>query len=207
MDKILIAVPTTDYIHARFVQCLLALTGHLTHEGIRHEVALEAGTLVYLARNRLANKAIRDGFTHILWIDSDMVFTEDILETLLFCGKDMVCGVFQSRRPPFYSCIFKDIRLESLERFREYPEEPFKVAGCGFGCVLMKTDVVQRVIDRYGKPFTPTEDYGEDLAFCRRAAATGTEIWCDPTARVGHIAHIPVYPEDHEEAMKARGRE
>lgn len=204
MDNLLIAIPTTDYIHARFIQSLLDLTRHLTQEGIRHEIALESGTLVYLARNRLANRAVNNHFSHILWIDSDMVFSEDIVETLQFCGKDMVCGVFQSRRPPFYSCVFKDIRLESLERYRTYPSKPFRVAGCGFGCVLMKTSIVRTVIDKYGKPFTPTEDYGEDLAFCRRAVSIGTEIWCDPSARVGHIAHVPVYPEDHEAALQAR---
>ena len=204
MDKILIAIPTTDYIHASFIKSLLKLTEHLTREGIRHEVCLEAGTLVYLARNRLANKAINEHFTHILWLDSDMVFTDDIVETLQFCGKDMVCGVFQSRRPPFFSCIFKDLRLENLERYHEYPAQPFKVAGCGLACVLMKTEIVAAVISRFGKPFTPTEDYGEDLAFCRRVTALGKEIWCDPSARVGHIAHVPVYPEDHEAAMKAR---
>lgn len=206
MDKLLIAVPTTDYIHARFIESLMALHDHLTAEGIRHEIALEAGTLVYLARNRLANKATTEGFTHVLWLDSDMVFTEEIVETLLFCKKDMVCGVFQSRRPPFYSCVFKDIRLESLERFHQYPTEPFRIGGCGFACVLMKTEVIQKVKDHYGKPFTPMEDYGEDLAFCRRAAALGVEMWCDPSARIGHIAHVPVYPEDHDQAMNARAQ-
>ena len=206
MDKILIAIPTTDYIHARFIESLLLLHDHLTAEGIRHEIAMEAGTLVYLARNRLAAKAVTEGFSHVLWLDSDMVFTEEIVETLMFCKKDMVCGVFQSRRPPFISCIFKDIRMESLERFKTYPAEPFRIGGCGFACVLMKTEVIQKVRDHYGKPFTPMEDYGEDLAFCRRAAALGVEMWCDPTARIGHIAHVPVYPEDHEEAIKARER-
>jgi WXG100 family type VII secretion target len=36
--------------------------------------------------------------------------------------------------------------------------------------------------------------YGEDTAFCRRATQCGYEIWCEPTARIGHIAHVPIYP-------------
>lgn len=205
MDRFLIAMPSTEYISARTVNCLTKLQRRLHADGIRHEVALEVGTLVYIARNRLANKAVNENFTHVLWMDSDMIFEDDILDTLAFHDKDMVCGVFQSRRPPFESCIFKDLRLKSLERYQEYPEGLFKVAGCGFGCVLMKTDVIRRVAQRFGKPFTPMIDYGEDLAFCLRAAETGTEIWCDPTARVGHIAHVPVYPEDHKAALAARG--
>ena len=36
--------------------------------------------------------------------------------------------------------------------------------------------------------------FGEDLAFCWRANNTGAEIWCEPTARCGHIAHVPIWP-------------
>ena len=98
--RLLIAVPCMDYIHAEFVKSLMKLTGHLQRESIRFAVEIVAGTLVYFARNKLACKAINEGFTHILFLDSDMVFDEEIVETLTFCGKDFVCGAFQSRRPP-----------------------------------------------------------------------------------------------------------
>ena len=194
MGNLLIAVPTTDYLHAGFVKSLMDLSFRLHRDGVAHEIALEAGTLVYLARNRLANKAINEGFDRVLWLDSDMVFQPDIVDTLEFCEKPFVCGAFQSRRPPYSSCVFKDIRLKSLERVKEYGLRPFKVDGCGFACVLMKTEVLEAVARAYGKCFTPTPEYGEDLAFCVRAKEQGYEIWCDPTARIGHIAHIPIWP-------------
>lgn len=194
MGNLLIAVPTTDYLHAGFVKSLMDLSFRLHRDGVAHEIALEAGTLVYLARNRLANKAINEGFDRVLWLDSDMVFQPDIVDALEFCEKPFVCGAFQSRRPPYSSCVFKDIRLKSLERVKEYGLRPFKVDGCGFACVLMKTEVLEAVSRKHGKCFTPMEDYGEDLAFCVRAKEQGYEIWCDPTARVGHIAHVPIWP-------------
>ena len=194
MGNLLIAVPTTDYLHAGFVKSLMDLSFRLHRDGVAHEIALEAGTLVYLARNRLANKAINEGFDRVLWLDSDMVFQPDIVDALEFCEKPFVCGAFQSRRPPYSSCVFKDIRLKSLERVKEYGLEPFRVDGCGFACVLMKTEVLEAVSRKHGKCFTPMEDYGEDLAFCVRAKEQGYEIWCDPTARVGHIAHVPIWP-------------
>ena len=194
MGNLLIAVPTTDYLHAGFVKSLMDLSFRLHRDGVAHEIALEAGTLVYLARNRLANKAINEGFDRVLWLDSDMVFQPDIVDALEFCEKPFVCGAFQSRRPPYSSCVFKDIRLKSLERVKEYGLRPFQVDGCGFACVLMKTEVLEAVSRKHGKCFTPMEDYGEDLAFCIRAKEQGYEIWCDPTARVGHIAHIPIWP-------------
>lgn len=204
MDKIMIAIPTTDYIHARFIQSLLDLVSHLNRQGVRFEVCMETGTLVYLARNTLARKAVREEFTHVLWVDSDMVFQDDVIDTLKWCGKDIVAGVFQSRRPPFVSCLFESIEKGNSKRIEDYPLEPFKVAGCGFGCVFMKTEVIRAVLDKYDTAFRPTQDHGEDLAFCQRAISCGYEIWCEPTARIGHIAHVPVYPEDHMAAMKAR---
>lgn len=192
--KLLIAVPSTDYMHADFVKSLVNLTGRLNRDGVRHQVEIRAGTLVYLARNSLACKAINEEFTHVLWLDSDMVFTENLLEDLTFCGKDFVCGAFSSRRPPYHSCVFTS--LNPVDRVKEYGTQPFKVAGCGFACVLISTEILKEVHTCYGNCFTPTKEFGEDLAFCDRAVKTGFEIWCEPTARIGHIAHVPIYPEE-----------
>lgn len=193
--KLLIAVPCTDYMPADFVKSLINLKGHLHREGITHHVEIQAGTLVYIARNRLACKAINEDFTHILFLDSDMVFSETIVEDLTFCGKDFVCGAFQSRRHPYNSCIFSC--LNPVERVTSYGLEPFKVEGCGMACTLISSEILKNVQVKYGNCFTPTDEFGEDLAFCWRAMHTGAECWCEPTARIGHIAHIPVYPGDH----------
>ena len=194
MGNLLIAVPTTDYMHGAFVKSLLDLTFQLHRDGVAHEIALEIGTEVCRARERLANKAVNEGFERVLWLDSDMVFQPDILDALEFCGKPFVCGAFQSRRPPYSSCVFKDIRLKSLERVKEYGLAPFKVDGCGFACVLMKTEVIDAIKRKDGECFARLPHYSEDLSFCVRAKAVGYEIWCDPTARAGHLAHIPIWP-------------
>ena len=190
--KLLIAVPCTDYMPADFVKSLMGMTQHLSREGIAYHVEIKAGTLVYMARDSLACQAINDGYTHILFLDSDMIFDENIVETLDFCGKDFVCGAFQSRRPPYNSCIFS--QLFPPERVKEYGMKPFKVSGCGMACVMISTEILKNVKTKFSTCFTPTDKFGEDLAFCWRANMTGAEIWCDPAARVGHIAHIPVWP-------------
>lgn len=194
--RLLIAVPCMDYIHADFVKSLMNLTGHLQRESIRFHVEIMAGTLVYFARNSLACKAINEDFTHILFLDSDMVFDEEIVETLTFCGKDFVCGAFQSRRPPYGSCVFS--QLKPLTKVTEYGKEPFRVKGCGMACTMISTEILKAVQQKYGNCFDPEKiegiSFGEDLAFCWRALKTGAEIWCEPTARCGHIAHVPIWP-------------
>ena len=123
--RLLIAVPCTDYMHADFVKSLVNMTSHMQREGIAHEVVLHVGTLVYLGRDSLCCKAMNDGFTHILFIDSDMVFHETAVEDLAFCGKDFVCGAFQSRRPPYGSCIFTSLKPAERVQKDGYGNDPF----------------------------------------------------------------------------------
>ena len=195
--KLLIAVPTTDYIPAGFVQSLMELTAELNRQKVSYQVAIQAGTLVYIARNRLANKAVNEGFTHVLWLDSDMIFNEHVVDDLLFCGKEMVCGAFVSRRPPYGPCVYSSIQRNDIEKVQEFGTKPFRVDGCGFACVLTTAELLQAVAQKFGTTFQPTDYYGEDLAFCWRVGQIGREIWCEPTVRPGHIAHIPVHAGEH----------
>jgi len=194
MKKLLIAVPAGDYIHAEFVKCLLALTRRLDRDGVEYEVAIHTGSLVYIARDVLACKAINEGFDYVLWLDSDMVFTDDLLEDLQFSGEDFVTGIAVGRREPFCSCLFSD--LEDITRIEEYPSNTFQVKGCGFACVLIYTEILRGVWMTYKTCFAPMERYGEDVAFCWRAGQLGFKIWAEPAVKVGHIAHITVYPDD-----------
>ena len=194
--RLLIAVPCMDYVHADFLKSLVGLQGHLQRERINHHVEIVAGTLIYFARDKLACKAINEGFTHLLFLDSDMVFDESIVETLTFCGKDFVCGAFQARRPPYNKCVYSS--LKPLTKVENWGMEPFRVKGCGMACTMISTEILKDVQTRYGTCFSPMmidgTKYGEDLAFCVRANDIGAEIWCEPTARCGHIAHVPIWP-------------
>ena len=192
--RLLIAIPTTDYIHADFVKSLVALTAELSRRKIDHKVEIQSGTLVYIARDKLACRAVNEGYTHVLWLDSDMVFSEQIVDDLMFCEKEMVCGAFVSRRPPYGACVYSSIQKGKVERIREFGTKPFRVDGCGFACVLMTTELIQAVQLKFKTAFQPTDYYGEDLAFCWRAGQLGREIWCEPTARCGHITHVPIWP-------------
>ena len=192
--KLLIAIPTTDFVHVEFMKSLVALVEKLSADGINHDVCIESGTLVYLARDKLARKACNEGYTHILWLDSDMVFTDDIVDSLLFCGEAFVSGIAVSRRKPFGSCLFSS--LEPVERLTENGSEPFSVAACGFACVLTRVEVFKAVFRANGTAFTPSQKFGEDVACCARARECGFKIMVEPSVRLGHIAHIPVYPDD-----------
>lgn len=199
--KLLIAVPTLENVPVDFMESLMDLACHLKDEGVDFKLKIEAGTLVYFARENLARWAIANRYTHVLWLDSDMVFHEEIVEDLKFCGKDIVTGIAHSRRPPFSSCLFTEI-YPGVEKFKgEYPKQAFKVAACGMACVLMSVKVLDAVYNQFGNMFQPLNEpltYGEDVAFCWRAQQCGFDIWAEPTVRVGHVGRRIIWPEDAE---------
>lgn len=196
--RLLIGVPTTDFVRVEFLESLATLVLRLQREKVDFTLHIEPGTLVYCARDKIACKAINEGYTHVLWLDSDMVFTDDFLETLAFSGKPIVCGIFHSRRKGYHSALFRNLDINHLERFEEYPPDTFEVAGCGFAGVLTEVSVLRDVQTKNGTCFLPIKAYGEDLAFCLRAKALGYRIYAEPTAVMGHVGHITIYPEDHE---------
>lgn len=196
--KLLVAVPTVDYVSSQFTDCFARLVFKLASDGVDFDYKIIGGTLVYIARNRLAKYAIDNGFTHVLWLDSDMTFGPDIVDDLLFCGKDMVCGAFVSRRPPYGPCVYSSIDDPgNMIKVENFGTEPFRVDGCGFATVLTSVELLKAVWDSFDTCFRPTKYYGEDLAFCDRVKKLGREIWCEPTVRPGHIAHVPVYAGEH----------
>ena len=196
--KLMIAVPTTDYVNADFIKSLFELTEELNRKRIYYKVEIQAGTLVYFARNKLACKAVNEKFTHVLWLDSDMTFKSQILDDLMDCGKEMVCGAFVSRRPPYAPCVYSSIEKGKVKKVDNFGTRPFRVDGCGFACVLTETQLISDVQQKFGADvFTPTDYYGEDLAFCWRVKQIGREIWCEPTVRPGHIAHVPIHAGEH----------
>lgn len=194
--RLLIAVPTYDYMHFQFVECLTKLIRRLDEDEIDYDIHYQGGTLVYVGRDKLAKRAIEGNYTHVLWLDSDMVFTEDLLDDLMYSGKPFVTGIAHARRAPHVSCIFKQI-FPGIDRWEghEYPSGAFKIAGCGFACVLIETRIIKAVYDANGTAFFPMRELGEDLAFCKRATDLGFEIWAEPSVWLGHIGHITVYPE------------
>lgn len=199
MKKILIAVPCMDMVSARFAQSLTTLkkVGQCT-------VSFLIGSLVYDSRNKLAGLAMQMEADYIMWFDSDMVFRPDTLERMMDVMDknpdiDILSGLYVRRGAPFTPVIFSKLEVNEhgeldWDDVVNIPDEPFEVAGCGFGCVLMKTDCLYEIASKEngGMWFTPIAGAGEDCAFCIRARESGYKIWCDPRIDLGHMAYAPV---------------
>lgn len=125
--------------------------------------------------------------THILFIDSDVMPKSNTLEKLLELDKDIVTGVYPmtSRKGLAWS-VAKDDTFLGIEQL---PRSPFKVDYCGFGCVLVKTEVFEKLEWPYWKNEFVEGGItkGEDIYFCDKVKEAGFDIWCEPKVKCNHI--------------------
>lgn len=202
--KTLIAIPTMDTVPAHFAQSLACLkkVGDC-------EVSFQVGSLVYHSRNNLGAEALKRDCDYVMWFDSDMVFPPNTLERMMaqMNEVDILTGVYYRRVHPYTPTLFDKLDIKEGKRCtwketKEIPNERFRVEGCGFGCVLMGTDVLLSVRQKFGTLFAPIGEVGEDLSFCWRARQCGYEIYADPSIKLGHCGHVIVT----EQFFKAVGK-
>lgn len=191
--KTLIAIPCMETTPYGFDQSLLYM-----HKGDNPTVYFRPNSLVYDSRNIISLTAIEQGFDQVMWLDSDMMFPPDTLLKLQAHGKDMVTGLYVTRRTPVEPVLYAEISeparnadgylQKKITPYMDFPRDSFfPVAGCGFGCVLTSTKLLKEVWDRFGPAFTPFPWAGEDISFCHRVNLLGHQIYCDSTVSCGHI--------------------
>jgi len=148
-------------------------------------------------------------YDYIMWIDSDIIFeTENLLE-LLRMNKDIASGWYNqavSGIPTNQSTVVEKMNDKELyEKGSHHYEtaeemlrrtEPFKVDYCGFGWMLIKKGVyekipypwfVPRVVQLKRPDGIILEDVcSEDISMCQDFKKYGFDIWVNPKVRVGH---------------------
>jgi hypothetical protein len=139
-------------------------------------------------------------YDKIFCIDSDIVWNPDQFLKLYTSNHDVISGVyFESqgldamihRNKDDYRPMTRD-EISSLQQIGN----PFEVYGVGLGFVCVKNGVFEKLKRPwYGLGKVEQEidgiiynlPLGEDLDWCDRVAKTGTKIYVDPTAVVGHV--------------------
>lgn len=194
--KTLIALPCMDMVHTVFMKSLMGMN-RVGQTGF----AFSCSSLVYDARNTLAKQAVIEGYDRVLWLDSDMDFEPDLLEKLsadMDEGRELVSGLYFKRKAPIKPVIYKSLGYYKNEdesgvtpvavSYEDYPKDSiFPIAACGFGGCLVSTDLIKRVGDKFGLPFSPIMGFGEDLSFCSRVTDLGVEMFCDSRVKMGHV--------------------
>lgn len=198
--KILIGMPCMATIPYEVCTSLLGLDkpdGTLTE--------FVSNSLIYDARNMLAQDAVKGGFDYLLFLDSDITFPKDLINRLLVHGKPIVSGVYYARRGNHFPVIFSEIRpktwlrKQKAEKIKNVPNGLFEIKGCGMGCCLIKTEVLKKMLDKGFEPFKPMNYLGEDVSFCYRASKLGYKMYADSNIELGHIGDKIYTKRDYDE--------
>ena len=203
--KTFIAIPCMDMVHTIFLKSIMGL-----EKDGDTKFGLSCSSLVYDARNTLAKQAVTEGFDRILWLDSDMDFDHDLLKRLsadMDEGLEFVSGLYFKRKAPIKPVVYKELGYyhSDLDNtvtpvavcYEDYPKDQlFPIAGAGFGGCMMTVDLVKRVGDEFGLPFSPIIGFGEDLSFCMRATQLGVQMYCDSRVKMGHVS-LGTVSEEH----------
>lgn len=199
--QIIVATPSGGFPAMGFVRSVVSMTAYSWAHGLKiYQIATTERIFIHWARNTLAEKIreIRnpytgDKFTHILWIDDDHVFDPDTAVRLALSGRlDAVSAVAYRRTPPHLACAFLYANSPT-DRYGHHPvvnvpEVVFKVDAIGFGFVLMRVDVFDRIPEPH---FLANIQKGEDIGFCMEARKHGVNFWVDGRVKIKHIGIPP----------------
>jgi hypothetical protein len=140
------------------------------------------GTLIVNQRDQLADMAMQADSTHIMWLDSDMMFPPDTVQRLLAHDVPIVAGNYVTRQYPHKTVAYKQMHDWRSYVINDGKQELISVAAVGMGCMLVSTDVISKMCKpRFQTTYIPeTEDHmGEDFYFCSVAKSLGYDIVID----------------------------
>lgn len=105
--KLLIASPTYDgTVRKEYMRSIMAATTWLDSQGIGWEWLIESATILSVMRSVMASKALMDGgFTHILFVDTDMGFAVSAVRKLVEADKPVVGCAYPYRTVPLLDAV------------------------------------------------------------------------------------------------------
>jgi hypothetical protein len=194
--RLAICMPIHGGVEGQTAISLARLAAYETARGTRVEILGSEGSLLPVQREALAKTAIDAGASHLLWVDSDMVFPPNAAERLLRHGWAFVAA----------NCIARGGGFTASSAGAEVPTTPEssgleRVELVGLGLALLEAAALQKC----GSPwFSKTSDdshhgfgffVGEDHILCGRMADGNVPIWIDHSLsrEVGHIQKAPLY--------------
>jgi hypothetical protein len=179
--KVIIAVPCAD------ASTMKARTAHsigctiISAPNLVTDFLLRISCDVVSSRTWLVNEAIKRGGTHILFVDSDMVFPDEALTQLLAREKEIVGVEYNKREFPIKG-VFEPMTERS-------ETELYEAKHLGTGLLLIDLSIFEKLQGpwfNFGRDSQGSLALGEDVWFCNTARDAGYKVWIDPTIKVGH---------------------
>jgi GT2 family glycosyltransferase len=167
--KLGVGIVTQGQIEA---QTACSIISALPHVGSPFQMILAMGPYIHQNRENAVDEAFKNNCSHLLFIDTDIIFEPDAIKRLIDHDLDIVGGRYNKRFLPIQSTV---PNITKLSETRFVPT----------GFLLINMEVFKKI----GKPFFSFEDgaESEDVYFCDKAIRNGYKVWCDPAINIGHI--------------------
>lgn len=194
-----VAFCSGDMVHADFAAHLAMLMLATDQAGIASDLINVKSSVIAQSRTQAVQQAQQAKATHILFLDSDMVFPSNSALLLLQAKKTVIGATYRKRSPPHAfthhelgevpgTCLVPSEHappIHGAENIRE-------VSRLGTGCMLIDMHVFTKMTLPYFR-FGVTEGEallpGEDYLFCDAVRKLGFRVWldCYLSKHVGHI--------------------
>ena len=191
VKKIVIGIPHTGILNSDVVMHLM----NLNQQGYYVNIQLLKSSILYISREYLVRAALQAQADYIMFLDSDQIIESNTLVKManyLDNGEDIVTTLIFRKDYPFEPCIFShqkelpngQISLTYYDVDNQDLTKPFYVESCGFGCIMMKTEIFKNIPQPW---FLPRPYTGEDITFMWEVRKNGYKVLCDPTIEIGHV--------------------
>ena len=219
--KVFIAVPIFWYVDPMFFKCALKLQQELNTFGVHGQFAPAFGdSAVGRARNYLTRLFLESDCTHMLFIDSDLVFGGEQIKRIMDHDEPIVGGLYVKKQEGPVSLVINGLDTSTAA---ERPDGLMEVKYVGTGFVRIAREVFEKMIEVYGNDIGyKTDDdakhqewdfwqmgvykftdgskrwLSEDWYFCQRAIDLGYKIFVDRHIVLKHSGHA-LFPLSYQE--------
>lgn len=205
--SVMVAYPSLGEVKARFNNCLVNMITYYMSDpvpGYRQQMIKPMnvrGSIIPRQRMMAVKEALKDGFTHILWVDSDQTFPKDTIHRLLVHDRDVVgCNIATKQIPASPTARKRGGNIGGEPVYTDPDSPPLEsVWRLGCGIMLMRMSVFEKIgLGCFEIRWEPEiQDYrGEDWSMCKALEAAGLEIWVDHRLS-DEVKHVGDFEYDH----------
>jgi len=173
IKKLGIGTVTQGEMQAQTAFSLITAILHIPNPMPPIQMLLIMGCYIHTNRNQMIEQAKREGCSHLLFVDTDVIFGPDAINKVIAADKDVVGGRYNKRTFPIVSTVPQDIK--------ELAQVPFVPTGF----LLINMEVFEKIPSPWFGFDEETDS--DDHYFCKKAIDAGYAIWCDPTIQIGHL--------------------
>jgi hypothetical protein len=214
--KLFIAVPVYGDVPLPFLMQMMKLAiGRLPFE---FSIDFTQDSLVTRARNTLTAKFLSTDCTHLLFIDSDLIFSVEQIARIASHPEDVVGGFYPKKQEGPIGWVMngclepKETRPDGLVEVRYVGTGFLRIARSVFENMMQAHwDIVYKPdhADRLERDYWPVGPYrykdgtvrylSEDWYFCQRWLDLGGKVWADTQIILKHCGRA-IYPLSYQEA-------